>query len=470
MKSLALLAEPGSFRDREGRIFYRDGEVYRALSPAAAADWRALQETGFFARAQAAGWVIETHDADPALLPESEDQAQRWQAALHHRRIPFVSYPYEWSFGMLRDAALLQLDLLLAALAEDFVLKDSSPYNVQWLGHQPVFIDLPSFQRLPRGEPWIGYLQFCQLYLYPLLLTAYRDVPHHAWLRGSLDGIPPETCAALFSVRDRLRPGVFTHVHLQSWLRRLHASRSTSARDEARRSGFPRALIKRNAASLRRLVAGLRWRRARSEWSEYAEEHSYAPADLQAKERFVERAAATRRFTRLWDLGCNTGRFTRIAARFCDHAVAMDADPLAIERLYLELQAGSGTANVLPLVNNLADPSPDQGWRGLERRSLAARGRPDLTLALALIHHLVIGANVPMAELVAWLADLGSHLVIEFPTRADGMVKRLLLNKDDRYADYEQGFFERCLERHLRVVEREALPSGTRWLYFCAPP
>ena len=462
-------SEPGSFRDREGRVFYVEGEVYRALSAAALEHWRHLQGSRFFSAALSSGHVVATGEAEGVEAPPAGDDARRWAGVLRHQRIPFVSYPYEWSFSMLRDAALLQLDLLLAALQEDFVLKDSSPYNVQWLGTRPVFIDVASFERLAKGEPWIGYLQFCQLFLYPLMLTAYKDLPFQALLRGRLDGIEPEEADALMSLRDHFRRGVFAHVHLQSRLKRRYANRDESVRAEVQKRGFPKQLIVNNVRSMRALVARLQWRRARSEWSEYGTDHSYSEGDHRAKEAFVRRAAEASGGQLLWDLGCNNGRFTRIAAASFEAAVAMDGDQLAIDRLYLSLKQSQERSdrNILPLVNNLVDPSPRLGWRGLERKSLEDRGRPDLTLALALIHHLVIGANVPLAELVAWLAELGPRLVIEFVGKEDAMVRKLLLNKVDHYADYDQGFFEQQLRRHFRLEERLELQSGTRTLYSC---
>ncbi len=456
--------DPGSFRDREGRVFYLDGTVYRALSSRALEQWEALSGASFFAAAMGDGRVVRTKRVElPEHAPRSG--AQPWVAALEHQRIPFISYPYEWSFSMLRDAAGLQLSLLDSALAEGFVLKDSSSYNIQWLGSSPILIDVPSFQKLAGGEPWVGYLQFCELFLYPLMLTAYRDTPFQPWLRGSLDGITPEVCNALFSFRDRFRSGVFTHVYLQAKLQKMTADSNRSVRKDLENAGFSKDLIESNVKRLGKLVGSLSWRRTSSEWVGYRDCHSYSDADHEAKQTFVEEATAEARRSLVWDLGCNTGEYSRIAAQHADYVVAMDVDHLAIDRLYLELRE-RGPSNILPLVGNLADPSPSLGWRGQERRQLADRGRPDLILALALIHHLVIRAHIPLEEVVDSFAELGSDLVIEFVHKDDAMVQKLLLNKEDRYADYEQSNLERCLEKHFEIVRRQTLGSGTRTLYY----
>jgi len=459
--------EPGSFRDRSARVFIQDDEVFRGLNERALEQWNTLSSTAFFRRFVAEGGLVGTERLDPAerALPAF---AAEWAAVLRHDRIPFVSYPYEWSFGMLRDAALLQLDLLLAALDEGMTLKDASAYNVQWRGAKPVFVDIGSFERRPPGEPWIGYRQFCQLFLYPLLLTAYRDIPFHPWLRGSLEGIDPESCLNALGLGGRLRRGVLSHVYLQARAQAAYGGTRRDVKADLRAAGFDSALIKANATRLRKLIAGLTWKRGRSTWSEYTKCGHYEAADAEAKRRFVGRAAASGSRRLVWDLGCNTGTFSRIAAEHAGYVIALDADHLAVERLYQALKA-ENDRRILPLVGNLADPSPDLGWRNMERKRLASRGRPDLVLALALIHHVVIGANVPIDEFVDWLADLGGDIVIEFVTREDPMVGVLLRNKEDQYADYQIDVFERCLRARCEILEREPLGSGTRVMYWARP-
>lgn len=459
--------DPGSFRDRDGRVVLRDDAVFRVLSAAATADWKALSATRFFPAAVEAGRVVATREST-VDHSEFDGLEGTWASVLEHERVPFISYPYEWTFGMLRDGALLQLDLLLEALEEDLILKDASAYNVQFFGSRPTMIDIPSFQRWSVGEPWVGYQQFCQLFLYPLMLTSYRGVPFQPWLRGAIDGITPESCNAMLSGRDRLRRGVLTHVYLQHKLLAATGSSAKPLRQELNSTNLGKSIIKRNAAGLKKLVAGLQWQATSSEWSGYADANSYSDDDVAAKRKFVSDAAATNHWPLVWDLGCNTGDYSRLAAEHSDSVVAMDADVLAVEKLYRALSA-EGNTKILPLFVNLADPSPDLGWRGRERRSLPARGTPDLTLCLALIHHMVITANVPVDDFVSWLAGLGSHVVIEFPTRDDPMVKRLLQTKEDIFDDYDIESFEATVDRRFQIIDRLPLPGKTRVLYFLRP-
>ena len=459
--------EPGSFRDRSARVFYHDGEVFRGLSERALHQWQELSATSFYRRFVAEGGLIPSERIEPGAvsLPAS---AAGWAAVLRHETVPLISYPYEWSFGMLQDAALLQLDLLLAALDEGMTLKDASAYNVQWRGAVPVFVDVASFEKATPGEPWVGYRQFCQLFLYPLLLLAYRGIPFHPWLRGSLEGIDAESCLKALGARSRLRPGVLSHVYLQARAQAAYGDTRRDVRADLRAAGFDSRLIKANASRLRKLIAGLEWRRERSDWSEYTKCGHYESADMETKRALVREASAAGERRLVWDLGCNTGTFSRIAAEHARHVVAIDADHLAVERLYQALKA-ERNGKILPLVGNLADPSPDLGWRNLERKRLLARARPDLVLCLALIHHMVIGANIPLAEFVDWLAGIGADLVIEFVTREDPKVRVLLRNKEDQYSDYHLDVFERELAARCEIIRREPLGSGTRVMYWARP-
>jgi SAM-dependent methyltransferase len=455
--------EPGSFRDPESRVFYAGDDVFRALSPDGLSDFEALEATGLLDGER----VVPTERADGSanvagfLVHEPA-------AILRHERIPFVSYPYEWTFSMLKDAALLQLDLLLAALEHDMVLKDSTPYNVQFKGAHPTFVDVGSFERRREGEPWVGYRQFCMLYLYPLLLQSAKDVPFQPWLRGSIDGIRPSEIRPLMNFRDRFRKGVFTNVILHAKLEARYADKPQQVKDEVKRV-FKKELFVANVRKMRKLVQRLDWNPPQGVWTAYGERNSYTDDDARRKDEFVREVAKSREWKLVWDIGANNGRYSRIAAEGAKTVIAVDADQGPVELLYRDLRE-EGNEQILPLTMNLADPSPGLGWRGLERKSMPDRGKPDLVLALALVHHVAISANVPVKEFIDWLASLGSALVIEFPTREDPMVKKLLAPKrDGLHPDYELDYFERTLKEAFEVERSERLESGTRVLYFARP-
>jgi hypothetical protein len=460
--------EPGSFRDPESRVFYAGDDVYRVLSEDGLSDFEALAETDFWKRFSEEGAIVGTElVSDRAELPEG--LVREAAGVLRHERIPFVSYPYEWTFSMLKDAALLQLDLNLAALEEDMILKDSTPYNVQFKGSKPVFVDVGSFERLREGEPWVGYRQFCMLYLYPLLLQSVKDVAPHPLVRGCIDGITPAQMRGMVSFRDRFRKGFYLNVFLHSKLERRHGDRGKEVKGEVKKAGFKKELIVANVRRMRKLVARLEWSPPQGVWVAYGERNSYTDRDAERKDEFVREVCSSQPWALTWDIGANNGRYSRIAADGSDYVVAVDADQGPVELLYRALRE-EGDEKILTLTMNLADPSPGLGWRGVERRSLPDRGRPDLVLALALIHHVAIAANVPVHEFVDWLASLESSLVVEFPTREDPMVKKLLGPKrEGLHPDYERENFERELTEAFDVERRERLESGTRLLYFARP-
>jgi hypothetical protein len=446
-------------------VFHHGDRVIRGLSAEAAADFESASAAPFFARALASGKLIGTERC--LEHPDALELHGDWVAVLEHPRLPLLSHPAEWSFSMLRDAALLQLELQLDALADDISCKDATPYNIQFVGVDPVFIDVGSFERYRQGDPWFGYLQFCQLYLFPLLLQAYVEVPFQPLLRGSIDGIEPEQAWRLLG-RLRLRKrGVPIHVGLHARAQRRFADSSTDVKAALRKSGYRRSMIEANVKGLHRLVSGLTWKRSESTWSDYGERSHYTSSDLARKDEFVRTAISRRRHQLAWDVGCNDGRFSRLVAGHADSVVAFDGDDLVIDALYRALRAERIT-NITPLVLDLADPTPAIGWANRERSSFLDRCRPDFVLALAVVHHLAITSNVPTNVVLDLFRDIGAHVVIEFPTEHDAMVKRLLRNKREGVHDsYSLTNFESQVEQRFTVARREVLES--RVLYELEP-
>jgi hypothetical protein len=465
---VSLRPDPGSFRDPWSRVFLSETDVVRGLSSDALADFDALADTPFFAVALERGDIVGTERVTGAVdLPGS------WAAALRHERIPVLSYPYEWPFEMLRDAARLQLDLTRDALAAGLITKDASAYNVQFVGTKPVFIDVGSFERLRKGEPWAGYRQFCELFLNPLYIQALRNVAFGPLLRASVHGISPTTAASLIGRSGRFQKGVFTHVklHARAEKRYADADRERDVRSELKAAGFGPKLIDAQLRNLRKAVDRLTWKAQESTWSGYSDRAHYTDRDLEAKEAFVAGAVSGLASPGLvLDLGANDGRFSRVAvgagARM---VVAVDSDDVVIDRLYRDLRT-AGDRQILPLVLDLSDPSPGIGWRSKERAAFVDRVRPDLTLCLAVVHHLALTNNVPLDEIVAFLADFGAPLVVEFPHRNDEMATRLLARKRSGIFDsYDVPDWERALGRRFAIREQAVLPSGTRTLYRCDP-
>ncbi|HEX4070876.1 MAG TPA: hypothetical protein VHX68_06885 [Planctomycetaceae bacterium] len=428
------------------------------------ATWRRACALPFVQQLISQGQIVGTREV-PAKECAGFGLPPRVAGVLEHARIPFISYPYEWSFAMLRDAALLHLRLLTESIRAGLILKDASPYNVQFSGKQSVFIDIGSFTVHSPGEPWLAYRQFCELMLFPLLLQAYRGVHFQPILRGELEGISARQFLQWLRWRDVFRPGVFTHGLLQAKLEQQTQALSTSTVRDLKISGFTTSLIERLLQKLTRLVERLQWSPPRTQWTTYDNSLPHVAEDRQAKSTFVRKVCHLRPRDLVWDLGCNDGRYSLIAGERATTVVAMDQDHACIDQLY----RSADSANVLPLCMDLANPSPAMGWRGRERKRIENRGQPQLILCLGLIHHLVIAANIPLAEVVDWLASFRAEVILEFPSKNDPMVQALLRNKRDQYDDYSRESLEAELRRDFDLRLTESLPSGERTLYHAVP-
>ena len=451
---------PGSYRDRSSRVARLGQRIIRILDASALQEWQFLSCTDYWRDSVAAGRFVGTAFADvPVAAP--------WVAALEHERLPLISWPWEWSWSMLREAALLHLHLLDEALSAGLILTDATPLNTQFRGVCPVHIDIGSVVRRPPGQVWEAYRQFCQQWLYPLCLQSWKRVDFQPWIRGCSEGISAEQFFGLLSLRDWFRRGALSHVLLPRLISRRpqYGRFSGTATDD----GFGSNLIRHNVQGLQRLISSLRWSPVESQWSNYSSDTPHAILDRPPKSEFVDRVCSSLRAAVTWDIGCNNGVYSRIAA---EHGlvVAMDADHLTVDRLFLSLQQESRYRDrITPLVMNPADPSPALGWRCTERPSLETRSLPDLVLCLAVLHHLVIGSNLLLDDVIDWLHSLQADVVIEWVDRSDPMIEQMLRYRRDVFRDYGREQFVRSVQERFEILRQEVLPSGTRELFWLRP-
>jgi SAM-dependent methyltransferase len=452
--------DPGSFRDPSGFVYRRDGVLYRQVAHSFAARWDDLQDSGLLASLQARA-ILVGHSVAPVELAFDPATAH---IVLQPETIEFISYPYEWSFGQLRDAALLTIDAQIQAVAAGFTLRDATAYNVQFQRGRPILIDTLSFERAKPGAPWIAYRQFCEHFLAPLALMAHRDVRCGLLLRQYIDGIPLDLAAHLLPGRTRLNLGLGSHIHAHARAQRHYEARTDTGAPTSRPALSPL----RQAAfldSLRRTVARLRWEPTGTEWADYADNTSYGEDAARDKDALVGRLLGAAGGQVVWDLGANTGRFSRIAASLGRRVVAWDIDPAATESHYRALRREKVTS-VLPLLGDLSNPSPALGWALEERRSMRERADADVILALALVHHLAIGRNIPLAHLAAFLAGLGQDLIIEFVPREDAMVKRLLATREDVFPDYTIDGFRDAFRTRYEIREEVPIRDTDRTMFW----
>ena len=437
-----LHQDSGSFRDPLSRVFVGNGEVVRAFTAIGAKDIEKVWTKASIQNALASGELIESNLVSPASVGLNDP----WVTAMTHPLIPFISYPYEWTFSMLKDAAQLQLKLTRETLADGIGLKDATPYNVQFIGSRPQFIDAGSFEKRRKGDPWYGYRQFCEMYLYPLMMQGYLGVGFQQFLRGSVNGISPDTMRKLLpaSIR-RPRKGRLTHVVLHAAAQNRFADSDNNMKSDAAKAGMNAQVLDATLRKLQGIVKKISLGDKKSTWSEYSERGHYIESSLDEKQKFVRDAVASAPRKQVWDIGCNDGVFSRIAAAHSDYVVAMDADPLVVDRLYNTLKAEKNE-QILPLYVDLTDSGGGVGWRGQERPGVFDRGRPDIVMALAVIHHMAITFHVPLASQLDMFRDLTPELIIEMPHADDPMVRKLLTNKRDGiHDDFTLEEFERLL-------------------------
>lgn len=446
-----------SFRDRNGFVFTREGTLYRQVNEAHKEYYDRLMQSGLYDALTESGLLVRHEDSgiDRAIAPDA-------YKVIRPEVVDFISYPYEWSFSQLKDAALATLSIQRLAMRYGMSLRDASAYNIQFYRGAPILIDTLSFEVLREGEPWIAYRQFCQHFLGPLSLMSYRDVRLQQLLRANIDGLPVDLVASLLPFRARMAFPLFLHVFLHARSQRRHSGMAVRDRVSGQ---FSLRAFTGLIDSLEKGVRRLTRRRQLSGWVDYYNEAThYSSEALEHKKRFVEQCLEALVPRLVWDLGANTGMFSRLASARGVTTVSFEMDPVCVEVNYTRARLEQ-EENLLPLVLDLTNPSPGIGWANEERAPLVERGPADLVIALALVHHLAIANNVPLERIAAFLSTLCRSLVIEFVPKNDEKVQQLLANRVDIFPDYTQQGFEGAFKRHFDIERCEEVRASERVLY-----
>lgn len=459
--SAAAIVEPGSFRDPGGRVFHAGEKIFRAVMAPAAENFAQASQSGLLRKLVEQGKLVDFADVTEEAPSLGLEQAS---VLLSHPRIPFISYPYEWSFSLHKAAALFHLDFHLALLEQGFTLSDATAYNVQFDGTRPVFIDHLSIRPYVDGEIWAGHRQFCMQFLNPLLMWSLLDVQPNHWFRGSLEGIAPEELAKLLPLRKRLGWTVLTHVVAQAAMQN-RSVKATAGSARYRNARLPRSGFEGILRGLRSSIAKLEVPSHKTTWGDYAANTSYGAPEAQEKHRFVTEMVAAVKPDLMYDIGCNSGDYSKSALEAgAAKVIGFDFDHGALEIAYR--RARKENLDLLPVWLDAANPSPAQGWGQAERAGMSARANPQALLALAFIHHIAIGRNVPLDMAVDWLLSLAPVGVIEFPHKADPMVQVLLSQRPDIFSGYDNEAFAQILSARARIVKSaNVLPTRTLYWY-----
>jgi len=447
-----------SFRDPSGFLFSRGGIFYRQVNRIYAENYARLMDSGLYAKLVKAGLLIPHEEADQ--LPAEAESAFK---VIRPERVPFVSYPYEWSFSQLKDAALTTLSIQKRALKADMSLKDASAYNIQFVRGRAVLIDTLSFEVYKEGRPWDAYRQFCQHFLAPLALMACVDVRLSRLLRDYIDGVPLDLASRLLPARTRFNFGLLTHIHIHAGAQTRYADADVKNVSAGR--GMSRQAFLGLIESLENTIRKLEWRPEGTEWGNYYNITNYSDRAVEHKKRLVAEWTNGTDARLIWDLGANNGVFSRMALTSDAYVASFDIDPAAVEQNYRTMKLNK-EQNLLPLLLDLTNPSPALGWANRERESLSQRGPADMVLALALIHHLAISNNVPLPQIAEFLAEAGRRLIIEFVPKSDSQVQKLLSSRADIFPGYTREGFETAFAERFITREKADITDSERTLYF----
>lgn len=444
--------EYSSFRDPSGYIYTQDGILYRKIAPSYFPQYDKLMDSGLYDGLQkfeaiVKHQVIERNEREITIQPE---------------RVPYISYPYEWTFGELKAAALLTLKIHRRAMRHGMILKDASAYNIQFINGNPVLIDTLSFEFYEEGTPWGAYGQFCRHFLAPLLLMKEKDLRLNRMLSLFIDGIPLDIAASLLGGRGGFLAKEHIVWHAKSIARhnedgKIHIGRSSRKVSVTQKQHM--AIIE----SLIRGIEGLQLKAVETEWGDYYAHTNYSGEASAEKKEIVGAFINQVQPASVWDIGANDGTYSKLALSAGAHVVAFDIDPVAVERNYNEVQRTH--SSMLPLVLDVTNPSPGIGFANKERTVIGDRQKPDCILALAVIHHLAISNNLPLDMIAEWFSNLSDQLIIEFVPKEDSQVQILLATRKDIFPNYTTEGFEEVFSRYYVLREKKAIYNSRREIY-----
>jgi hypothetical protein len=452
---------PSSFRDPSGFVFRHEGELYRQVNRVYRDHYQLLMRSGLYAELVEQGMLMPHEEVEGPVA----DESRAW-CILKPEPVTFISYPYEWCFSQLKDAALLTLDIQSIAMQHGMCLKDASAYNVQFHKGKPIFIDTLSFEPYVEGVPWIAYRQFCQHFLAPLALMAKCDVRLGQLLRVYIDGFPLDLSCTLLPRRSLLNFGLMMHLHLHSRSQKSFADSHKSPSETALKfSRVSKLGLIGLLDGLRKTIEKLKWEPGGTEWGNYYNDTNYSDDAFDIKRRHISSFLDDANPKEIWDLGANTGLFSRIASDRDLFTLAFDIDPSAVEINYRQVRKNEETS-LLPLLFDMTNPSPGLGWNSSEREAIVRRGPADCVMALALLHHISISNNVPFEQVASFFSELcHQSLIIEFVPKSDSQVKRLLRSREDIFPDYDQDHFEEAFTKYFFIRRAEAIEGSERILY-----
>jgi hypothetical protein len=446
-----------SFRDPSGFIFIEEGLVKRQINPIYFETYSALKKANFFKQASEYG----------LLIPHKELVVSEEKIIIQPEQIPFITYPYEWSFNQYKEAALLTLKLQKFALEHHFSLKDASAFNVVFYKGKAIFIDTLSLDIYKEQSPWRAYKQFVMHFLGPLVLAHYHGAASLKLISNFIDGIPLSMLSTMLPISSKLNPFLFTNIHLLAKFEAKHSEDYTGTTKTKTLSKKGQLNI---VEALYNYIKNLKLKEA-SEWGNYYSKTNYSDAAFKEKSTIINGWISNIKAKTLIDIGGNDGTFVRKIKAPLDMALVCDIDNNAVDENYKQIKTYKDS-HILPFVLDVLNPSASIGFNNKERSSFIERIRqyaPQATMALAVIHHMSLSGNVSFDMSAQFFASFSKYLIIEFPKRQDSWVQRLLKSKgafEDHFNFYNEAEFESTYLKYFQLEEKVSIDQSDRILYF----
>lgn len=445
-----------SFRDPSGFVFCQENKIFRQINFFYKKSYDLFIESGLYEKLNKENLIVKHSEVDDLeSFPESKERYKIIQA----EKIDFISYPHEWCFSQLRDAALLTLKIQKISLEFGMTLKDASSYNIQFKNNETIFIDTLSFEKYEKNNTWVAYRQFCQHFLAPLALMYYSDTRMNQLFRTNIDGVPLDLANKLLPLKAKFSFSIFTHIYLQSKMQNYFADKKITTKHSSSKKSLLALLD-----SLETSIKKMKWIESKSEWGKYYTFTNYSKEANDSKRLLLEKYLQIIKPKKVWDLGANNGEFSRIASNNGISTCSFDIDYNAVEKNYQKIKKGK-EKNILPLFIDLTNPSPAIGWAHTERMSLTERGPVDMVFALALIHHLAISNNLPFLNIAKYFSSICKSLIIEFVPKNDSKVEILLSSRKDIFLSYHQKGFEDSFRKYFDIEEVNEIKNSERILY-----
>jgi hypothetical protein len=445
-----------SFRDPSGYVFTDEGVVKRVIFPIYFKQFQALTESGFF----------ENLFANKLLIPHKQLSKTDTEIVIQPEQIPFITYPYEWSFNMYKEAALLTLKLQKYSIEKGFSLKDASAFNVTFLDGKAIFIDTLSFDLYKENTPWRAYKQFITHFLGPLVLAHYHGAQSLKIMSNFIDGIPIKMIASMLPFKTKLNPFLYSNIHL---LAKFEDKHNEDYKGETKVTSLSKKGQLNIIESLYDFIKHLKLKE-HSEWGNYYNKTNYIDEAFNLKSEIINKWISNLKAEALIDVGGNDGTFVRKIDRKLKHTLVCDIDNNAVDFNYKQIKENKETY-ITPFVLDVLNPSASIGFQNTERDSFLDRIKtfsPDVTLALAVIHHMSLSGNVTFDMSAQFFASFSKHLIIEFPKRNDSWVQRLLNSKvdfKDHFDFYNIENFETSYLKYFELVEKQDIHNSERVMY-----